>query len=54
MLGESRSSLCAQWRATPPIGCPLFPDDGEINADDFEAADVSSLIVNPDSGQVRK
>jgi hypothetical protein len=26
----------------------------EIKADDFEAVDVSSLIVDPDSGQVRK
>ena len=26
----------------------------EINADDFEAVDVSSLIVDPDSGQVRQ
>ena len=28
------------------------PPDGEIDADDFEAVDVSSLIVDPDSGQV--
>jgi len=26
----------------------------EIKADEFEAVDVSSLIVDPDSGQVRK
>ena len=26
----------------------------EIKADDFEAVDVSSLSVGPDSGQVRK
>ena len=49
-------------------GSPMFvsgvPDDrwdndtlallGEITADDFEAVDVSSLIVDPDSGQVRQ